>query len=237
MKVHELNPMFREFIDDLYGEVCENDIVKCIVSYDKKKYDIKISINSIEKNISIKKGIKTSVHVEGISSFIHFLIENEVDRTSVISYLKYHYADGTTNGKGIERLSALEYKKTHQAEIDGINKVINNEKILRKAIERFVIRGNIGDVEIDALIYGVTNDFIWIKKEEIIKTILSKKNVYSSAVHFGTLTVQPFDRCLNNNPKYEKRRYCVQIKWYNLVDDIIESMNNNVMKKSGYIVK
>ena len=57
-KVHELNPLFRGFNDDLYGNVCENDIVKCMVSYDKKKYDIKISINSIEKNISIKKRYK-----------------------------------------------------------------------------------------------------------------------------------------------------------------------------------
>ena len=64
-------------------------------------------INDVIKNVSIKN----SVHVEGISSFIHFLIENKVDRQNVINYLKYHYADGTTNGSGLNRISVDEYKK------------------------------------------------------------------------------------------------------------------------------
>lgn len=63
------------------------------------------------KGISIKKGYKNSVHVERISDFIHFLIENNIDREIVTEYLKYHYADGSTNGKGIKRLSVEEYKK------------------------------------------------------------------------------------------------------------------------------
>lgn len=234
-KISSLSPLLREFIEDIFETVDENDMVNCLVNYDKKKYDIKVSINNITKNISIKKGIKNSVHVEGISSFIHFLIENNVSRKDVINYLRYHYADGTTNGSGIRRMSADEYKKNHQVEIDDINKVINNEKVLRRAIDRFVIKGNVSGEEIDALIYGVVNDFIWIKKEDIIKSILSKKDNYSSAIHFGPLTVQPLDRCLNRNQKYEKRRYCVQLKWYNLVDDILENMNNNAMIKSGYV--
>ena len=88
---------------------------------------------------------------------------------------------------------------------------------------------------IDAILFGVKDDFIWIKKEDIKKHILSKKNTYSSAVHFGPLTVQPLDRCLNRNEKYETKRFSIQVKWYNLVDDIIENMNNKVMEESGYI--
>ena len=80
----------------------------------------------------------------------------------------------------------------------------------------------------------MNDDFVWIKKEDIIKVILSKKDVYSSAVHFGPLTIQSLDRCLNYNPKYDKRRFCVQVKWYNLADDIIEFMNKRYMVKSGY---
>lgn len=40
------------------------------------------------------------------------------------------------------------------------------------------------------------------------------------------------DRCLNNNPKYEKNRYVSQIKWYNLYDDIIENMNDKIVMSS-----
>lgn len=82
--------------------------------------------------------------------------------------------------------------------------------------------------------YGVKDDFIWIKKEDIRKSILSKKDTYSTAVHFVPLTVQPLDRCLNKNEKYDRKRFCVQIKWYNLADDIIEFMNNKKLEKPDY---
>ena len=36
-------------------------------------------------------------------------------------------------------------------------------------------------------------------------------------------------RNLNYNPKYEKKRFCVQIKWYSIYDDIMEIKNRNVL--------
>lgn len=71
-----------------------------------------------------------------------------------------------------------------------------------------------------------------VKKDDIIGVILAQHNVNSTAVHFGPLTVQPLDRCLNHNPKYEKSRFCVQIKWYNLFDSIIWQMNENIKKQN-----
>ncbi len=232
--IKELNPMYRSFIEDLFSNINDSDLINCIIDDFNKKHDIVISIKNEKRYISIKKGIKNSVHVEGISSFIHFLIQNHVKRNVVIEYLKYHYADGSTNGTGINRLSAEEYKKENQEKIDMINAEINNKDLLIKVIDRFILKGNISDKSIDAILFGVNDDFVWIKKEDIIKVILSKKDVYSSAVHFGPLTIQPLDRCLNYNPKYDKRRFCVQVKWYNLADDIIELMNNRYMVKSGY---
>ena len=156
------------------------------------------------------------------------MIDNKMPREMVVNFLKYHYADGTTNGKGSTRLSTKEYKEIHQDEIDKINEFINKEDILKKAIDRFIIKGRNSNYDIDAIIYGVPEDFIWIKKEDIYKILISKKREYSSAIHFSSLTYQPMDRCLNYNPKYEKCRYISQIKWYNICDDIIESMNNNI---------
>lgn len=232
--VYQLNPMFKEFIFDLFGIVDEDKIIKCRVDYNKRKYDIVIILNGKIKYISIKKGIKNSMHVEGISRFIHFLIDNGVPREIIINYLKFHYADGTTNGTGVNRISTIEYKKEHQQEIDEINLFLNNEKLLLKVIDRFILRGNLGDKNIDAIIFGVIDDFIWIKKEDIVKVILSHINDYSSTVHFGPLTIQPLDRCLNRNPKHEKCRFCVQVKWYNLADDIIINMNNNIKQDTKY---
>lgn len=101
---------------------------------------------------------------------------------------------------------------------------------MERAINRFVLQGNNSLVKIDGIIYGTTSDFLFISSDDIFEILMSKSNVYSTGVHFGNLFVQPMTRNLNHNPKYEKRRYCVQIKWYSIFDDIIESKNNKVMK-------
>ena len=55
-----------------------------------------------------------------------------------------------------------------------------------------------------------------------------QKDLYSSNVYLSSLTVQPMNRCLNRNKLYEDKRYFVQIKWYNIADEIIENMNANL---------
>lgn len=228
-QVRNLNPMFRELINELYHDVDEESIIFAWRNHLPQKSDIFIKINGVMKGLSIKKGMKNSVHVDGISNFIHFLIENKVPRDVVIEYLKYHYADGTTNGKGEKRISAQEYKISNQQNIDEINRYFNQEELLVKAIDRFILKGNNSNYYIDVLICGEVDDFIWILKDDIKKVILSKKDVYSTAVHFGSITCQPKNRCLNYNPIYEKDRFCVQLKWYNLNDEIIEFMNNSII--------
>ena len=230
-KVCELNPMFRELINNIFYLIDENSIIKSWRNHYPQKSDIFIKIGNVIKGVSIKKGIKNSVHVERISDFIHFLIENNVDREVVIEYLKIHYADGSTNGSGINRMSTSEYKLYNQKNIDYINKVFNSKEILIKAIDRFVIKGNNSKYYIDAIIYGEVDDFLWLTREEIIDIIFSKKDEYSTAVHFGPITCQPKNRCLNYNSQYEKDRFCVQLKWYNLCDNIIEYMNREVIKR------
>lgn len=102
--------MFYSFIKDLFIDLNNEYIITCWKNTKPQKTDIFICINNTTKNISIKKGIKNSVHVERISDFVHFLIENNIDREIIIEYLKYQYADGTTNGTGKIRLSALNTK-------------------------------------------------------------------------------------------------------------------------------
>lgn len=231
-KISELTPLLKDLIEKIFPFENENSIIKSWKNHYPQKTDIFIKINNTMKGLSIKKGNKNSVHVERISDFIHFLIENKVEKEIIIEYLKYHYADGSTNGSGNKRLSSEEYKKVNADSILKINKRFNSNELITKAIERFIIKGNNSKYPIDAIIYGEVNDFFWITKEDIRKIILSKKEKQSSAIHFGPLICQPKNRCLNHNPIYEKDRFSIQIKWYSLFDDIIENMNNNVIKSS-----
>ena len=225
-RIFELNQNFKKLINELFPNVEQDSIIKCWKNKYKQKSDIFIKINNEIKGISIKKGYKNSVHVERISDFIHFLIENNIDIETVIEYLKYHYADGSTNGKGKKRISVEEYKKENQYKIDKINENLNNEKLIKKAIERFITKGKNSNYYISAIIYGEVDNFIWATSEQIEEMILLKKDIYSSGIHFGALTCQPKNRCLNYNPLYEKDRYCIQIKWYNIFDDITDYLNN-----------
>ena len=230
-RIKFLNPLFNDVIYSLYGLLDDNDIIKAYVDYENKKYDLVISINGILKKISIKKGIKNSVHVEGISSFTSFLKDCNVDNEVINEYLKYHFADGSIDGNGRYRVSAKKYKETNQWKIDYINEKLNTDKILKKIVYRFVLQGRNSKDCIDGLIYGYVDDFIYLSSKDIINIILAKKNIYSSGVHFSSLSCQPMNRCLNYNKLYESKRYCVQIKWYNLFDEALEYKNNLLIKK------
>ncbi len=201
-----------------------SDSIICWVNKSKRKADIYIKINNLVRGISIKKGVKNSVHVENIETFIEFLKKMGISNNIITMYLNYHYADGTINGTGKTRLSSSEYRNKYQNEVDIINQEFNKDKYIDKFINRFVLQGNKSEYEVDAIIYGVVDDFIWITNDEI-KYII-KKHILDdiSSLHISCLSIQPMSRNLNYNSKYEFCRHHIQIKWYNLSDQIIEVM-------------
>lgn len=240
-KISEMNPMFAEFLETLFGKLNGNNVIHAWNNYQKQKTDIYIEIKNKRKSISIKKGIKNSVHAEHIKKFVQFLKENNLSDVLINQFLKYHYGDGTADGCGNKRISSAEYKIEHQAEIDCINQKLNNDDcFIKKAVNKFILKGNTNIESIDCIIYGIVEDFIWITKDEIINFLLSKKDEYSTGIHISHLTIQPMNRCLNKNPRYEKNRHYIQAKWYNISDDIIEVMvnrNNSMVEPYPSYVK
>ena len=233
-KISELDPITYDLIHAIYNNISDNSIIKAWKNHYKQKTDVMISINGILKGISIKNGSRNSVHVEPLSSFCHFLEDNGIALNIIDIYLYYHFSDGTFDGKGQRRISTEEYKKNHQKEIDLFNKCINNNEMLEKAIERFVIRGTNSKYSIDAICYGKPNDYLWITKNDIIKILKYNLNEYSTGIHFSGLFCQSQAKNLNYNPLYEKKRYCVQVKWYSLFDDIILNMYlKNLLKTAN----
>lgn len=223
-QVGRIYPNFLDLLYKLYGWLDFKDYIECWVNKDKRKADIYIKINGYVRGISIKKGFKNSVHVESLSSLIDFFKEIGVDEATIDAFLRYHYADGTKTGKGANRVSGTVYRESHQVEVDEINKVLNDEKYIDLFVRRFILQGNRSQYEADAIIYGVLEDFLWITKEEIYYIMRKHLNDVVPALHISLLTIQPMSRNLNFNPKYEFCRDQVQIKWYNIADNIIEVM-------------
>lgn len=220
-----VHPIFQDLLKKLYPNIKNDDMIRCLPNFGKQKSDIILIVNHVAKRVSIKKGVKNSVHAEPVWTFIRFLKKEKVPDLVIQKLLQYHYADGTLNGSGKNRLSVKEYKEKHQSEIDWMNRHFNSRQFVSKLIDRFVLVGNNSKTSVDALIYGVVEDFLWATKEEIKTVILEQIEDYSTSVHFSCLTYQPMTRCLNRNPKYEAKRHYIQMKWYNIADDIFKIMS------------
>ena len=226
---NKINFLLQDLILFLFPYIEDNTIINCFKNVDYEKGDICVRVGNIRKYISIKMGHKNSVHCESITKFVKFLTSLNVSNKIIKEILKYQYADGTIDNTGKIRQSSAEYKKDNYESIKLINQELNTEKILNAAINRFVVQGTQWHThKIDVLVYGTPNDFFYVTPLEMHKFILKKKNVDSSAIHFSFLTFQPLSRVLDYNEKMEYMRNWIQIKWYNLEDNIIEMMNDRL---------
>lgn len=214
----------------IFNNVSDNDIIKSWRNHYDQKSDIFIKIGNIMKGVSIKMGSRNSVHVEHIDKFTMFLSENGLSKDLTNDYLKYHYADGSFDNTGNKRLSSIDYKERNPNSVNNFNNYINKANMLYKAIDRFVVKGNNSKYRIDAIVYGIPSDFLWISRKDIFKVLLDSDNNNCTSPHFGNLICQPKNRCLNHNQKYENDRNYVQIKWYSIFDDIIKVMNKKVLE-------
>ena len=52
---------------------------------------------------------------------------------------------------------------------------INQTRIIVDMIDRFIIRERNSDFDIDALVCGTVDNYVWIKKYELYDLILSKR--------------------------------------------------------------
>ena len=230
-KLNELSFLLQELVLFLFPYIKKESIIKCYKHIDYEKADIVIQVGNIKRYVSIKMGHKNSVHCESIEKFKKFLRSLDVRQEVIDEILKYQYGDGTLNGTGKVRMSATEYKQNNQASIEFINKELNKPDIITKVINRFIIQGTQWHSrQINLLIYGTPEDFFFITPQEIYSYILSKIDSQSSAIHFSCLTLQPMSRVLDYNEKMEYMRHWIQVKWYNLEDNIIELMNLKTQK-------
>ena len=207
----------------------EDEIIKSWRNHiNNQKGDIIIKINNQKKYLSIKKGSRNSVHVEGIEAFKKFLQELGLKKKEIYFYELFHYGIDKYNYK--KRLNSVEFYNQNTKIIKKLNNKLSTVDV-EKITNRFILCGNNSSIKIAGIIHGTPNDFFYINKNDILKIIRNNINKESNSVHISCLYIQPLNRCLNNNPKYTWGRDYVQIKWYSLFDDIIEYKNYLVLKK------
>jgi len=220
----ELDEHAQKFILGLFGDVIDNEEkIKAWKNKMNQKTDIFIRYKNHIKNISLKCGHNNSIHAESIQDFKKYLEKLNIPYKVIDKYVSYHYGYvKNEEGKAdfSQQLSSEEYKKLYQNEIDVFNESINKTRIIVDMIDRFIIRGRNSDYDIDALISGTTDDYVWIMKYDLYDLILSKRCLDYTSPHVACMTIGPKKRCLFGD-KNIKDKYLICVRWNFIKEDII----------------
>lgn len=222
----ELDNNSQKFLKELFGDaISEEERIKSWKNKNVQKTDIFIKYKNYIKNISLKCGNSNSMHHEPLQEFKVYLEKLGIPYKTIDKYVSYHYGytkdnEGKINFNKV--LSSEEYKQIHQKEIDIFNESINKTKVIIDMVDRFVIRGRNSDYDIDALICGTVNDYVWLMKYDIYDLVLSKRCLDFTSPHIACMTIGPKKRNLEGNSKNIKDRYIVCIRWNFIKESIIE---------------
>ena len=210
---------------ELFGDIINDDNpIKCWKNRMVQKADIFIRYGNHIKNISLKCGKSNSMHHEQVQEFKRYLEKLGIPYKVIDKYMDYHFGyKKDANGKyDYSRvLSADEYKNIYQDEIDIFNSAINKTRIIVDMIDRFIIRGRNSDYDIDALVCGRVDDYVWIMKHDLYDLILSKRTLDFTSPHIACMTIGPKKRNLDGNSKNYKDKYLVCVRWNFIRESII----------------
>ena len=222
----ELDFNSQNFLKELFGDIINNEEkIKAWKNKTVQKTDIFIKYKNHIKNISLKCGNSNSMHHEQIQEFKRYLEKLGIPYKVIDKYVGYHYGymkddEGKTDFS--KSLSSEEYKRIYQKEIDIFNERINKTRIIVDMVDRFIIRGRNSNYDIDALVCGTIDNYVWIMKYDIYDLILSKRSLFFTSPHIACMTIGPKKRNLDGNSKNAKDRYLVCIRWNFIKESIVE---------------
>ena len=224
--LHELDENSQTFLRELFGENIDNDEqLLCWKNKMIQKADIYVKYKNHIKGLSLKCGNSNSMHHENIESFREYLEELGIPYKIIDKYASYHYGyarDIEGNTDFSISLSSADYKKLYQSELDQFNKAINKTRIIVDMIDRFIIRGKNSKYDIDALVCGRTDNYVWVMKYDLYDLILSKRCNEFTSPHIACMTIGPKKRNLDRSSINVKERYLVAIRWNFIRESIIE---------------
>ena len=223
--LYELDSNSQLFLKELFeNNIFDDEKIVSWKNRDVQKTDIFIKYKNYVKNISLKCGNSNSIHHERLQEFKRYLEKLGIPYSVIDKYVSYHYgymkdSSGKTDFSKI--LSSDEYKKLHQSDINIFNNAINRTKIIVDMIDRFIVKGNNSDYDIDALVCGATDNYVWVMKYDIYDLILGNRCFDFTSPHVACMTIGPKKRNIDGNSRNAKDRYIVCIRWNYIRECII----------------
>lgn len=208
----DLSENFQSFIKYIDKDVKDEDVIYC-KEYGGKKIDYIITIKNVNKNISFKSGKISCIHRERIQDFVIYLKSINVSQETILSILKYHYADGTFDGSGIEKCYGELLKKEYKEQIDIVNKEFENKELLSKVIDYVLISEKRGK-KVDYFYHGDCRKGVFASSKSVKDKMLSEKNNYPhDFMRIGVMNFMPLQRnhCYSENAEHQRSEYILKL--------------------------
>ena len=219
----ELNANLKRLVSYALPMINKNEVIKCCKSDSLIKPDICIYQKSNRAFISIKSGLSEGMHEENILTFVDFLKENGIDDYTIETFLLFHYGDGTTDGTGTKRLSAVEVKYKLENRIQKMNDAFNASKdFVKKFADRVMWQGVNENADRAEILYHGDTDFgIFISRNDFIEFLDKRRWDYMNmCVHIGPFTLRPKARYAEREVVHSQSLKKVSIKYPRLIYDI-----------------
>ena len=229
----------KEFVFSIFNGACENsDIVHAEKVKGGLKGDMLIWLNQDKqnlKNVAIASGSGNSVHQEKVDSFCEFLKDEVgIDNETIEQYLRFHYADGTSNNTGSveSRQSASEYKKDHEYSLKAIERQLSLKA--RQIAERFIKKNPDDYPDVDYFFYGDTELPYWASIDTLIDQETTKQPNQRAALAIGDFSIQAWNRSLKGTADH--KRLDMQVKWNNLLKNVSNARKKEEQKNLTYVL-
>lgn len=216
-KIRHLSDNLRYMLEDLFGVLDRNEIVKCVKADDWIKPDILITYQGKTKGLSIKSGRADIFHQEQLKYFIPYIREQGISEPTINALLIFLYGDGTIDGSGKERVNQNMIYEQYKDEIAKANEELNeNFDFVSLMVDRFLFYGvNPDAYKADAIYIGDAYEGITVTRKQMMKFIRNTPYSFYKNPHIGPLLLVPGARYIGMPIKSEDKRNRVQAWWPN----------------------
>lgn len=222
-KIKDLGKQERYLLRCIYGELEDEEMVRCETIDNGYKPDFYIIYKGIKKYVSFKTGHTTTIHQEYLSTFVDYLKEEGISDESISAFLLFFYRDGTDDGSGKVKMLIKEIVEKHPGKAKRLNIELNYSKdFIKRFIERVLFVGREKtNPSADYICYWQENDKpIVVNKKQIMAHISRKEWDYMDNPHIGPVQFRPHILYKKGNEFRDKYAGRIDFWWSNFSDDL-----------------
>lgn len=222
-KVKDLGRQERHLLRSIYGELDDEEEVRCEIVDNYQKPDFYLIYKGDKKYVSFKTGKTVTIHQEYLDSFIMYLKELKIPQETIDDFFFFFYRDGTYDGSGGEKIVMKELVEANPEKADKFNAVINtNKKVVTAVVDRLLFKGR-EDTNISAeyICYWREKDApIVVNKKQIMHHIEKRDWDYMDNPHIGPFQFRPHILYAKGDAYRDKYHKRIDFWWSNLLSDL-----------------